>query len=207
MLEFPSYYVPTGDSEWSSKQATSITSFFDANLKPDYISYHLHVFWEAFNGSSISEFEYYLRMGDFFWNNATSRLSFVAYKQAKKLGDLPDMAQERLAAIKKSPFRDKLFVITGDFEIERSQALFEIRKCGGMTADSASNLMDVLLIGDQNWSADHGGIATSKVKKAEELQKKGRKVQILTEEDFKGMLRAVCGAYNAYDNNRGIHEG
>lgn len=84
-----------------------------------------------------------------------------------------------------------MFVITGDLSrMERAEALFEIRKRGGLTSDSPVNTMDFLVLGFQEWSEMNGGVASRKVQKAAELQKKGRNVKIISEEDFYSMLDA-----------------
>ena len=73
----------------------------------------------------------------------------------------------------------------------RAEALFEIRKRGGLTSDSPVNTMNYLVLGSQEWSEMNGGIASRKVQKAAELQKKGKPVQIISEEEFYSMLDAT----------------
>lgn len=123
---------------------------------------------------------------------APGAVLFAAYKRAKKLAALPDGVAARLQALQKSPLRNKMFVITGDLSrMERAEALFEIRKRGGLTSDSPVNTMNYLVLGSQEWSEMNGGIASRKVQKAAELQKKGKPVQIISEEEFYSMLDAT----------------
>jgi NAD-dependent DNA ligase len=142
----------------------------------------------------LSESDFFLTLGDFFWGIGSGRCSAAAYKLAKKRSPLPEQAAARLNAIQKSPFRDKTFVITGDLcKMGRAEALFEVRKRGGLTSDNPVNTMDYLVLGFQEWSDMNGGVASRKVQKAAELQKKGRKVEIISEDDFYSMLGMMIG--------------
>ncbi len=143
----------------------------------------------SFQNSALSDFDFYCTLGNFFWDIGSGRCAVVAYKLAKRLSPLPDEIAARLKSIQETPFYEKMFVITGDLaRMERSEALLEIRKRGGLTSDNPVNTMDYLVLGSQEWSAMNGGIASRKVQKAAELQKKGRDIKIISEDDFYTML-------------------
>lgn len=103
--------------------------------------------------------------------------------------------ERRLASIQKSrtvqdnPFFGKMCVITGVLSrIERSEAFSEIMERGGRVSDTPVNSMDILILGYQEWSAMNGGIASRKVQKAVDLQKQGRDVKIISEDEFYSIL-------------------
>ncbi len=108
----------------------------------------------------------------------------------------------RLSAVQKSrvahkeaspnaynPFWGKMCVITGQLSrMERLEAFSEILERGGLVSDTPVNSMDILILGVQEWSALNNGIATRKVQKAADLQKQGRDVKIISEDEFYSML-------------------
>lgn len=89
----------------------------------------------------------------------------------------------------KNPFRNKMCVITGVLSrMERADALAEIRKRGGLTSDKPVDTMDLLIVGYEDWSERNGGIAPRKIQKAADLQKKGRRLKIISEDEFYALL-------------------
>lgn len=99
--------------------------------------------------------------------------------------------------MKSSPFYEKTFVITGVLsKMEREEALLEIRKYGGLTSDNPVSRMDYLVLGYQEWSELNGGVASRKVTKAMELQKKGKDVKIISEDELYSMLENASGQEN-----------
>lgn len=174
------------------KPANTFSSMFNANSSDGQLEIEIAALANAFSETVLSESDVFLTLGDFFWSIGSGRCAFAAYKRAKKLAPLPDGVTARLQALQKSPLRNKMFVITGDLSrMERAEALFEIRKRGGLTSDSPVNTMNYLVLGSQEWSEMNGGIASRKVQKAAELQKKGKPVQIISEEEFYSMLDAT----------------
>lgn len=169
--------------------ANHFSSMFNANSSEGQLSIEMSALADSFQALGLSKSDILLTLGDFFWSIGSGRCAFVAYKDAKRITTLPETATARLQALRKSPFRDKMFVITGELSrMERTEALFEIRKRGGLTSDNPVNKMDYLVLGYAEWSELHGGIPSRKVKKALELQQKGKNVQTLSEEDFYAML-------------------
>ena len=139
--------------------------------------------------SFLSDSDFYRALGNFFYDTGSGRCAVVAYSLSSQFAPLTEQAAMRLNAIQETPFYNKMFVITGDLSrMERSEALLEIRKRGGLTSDSPVNTMDYLILGVQEWSAMNGGVASRKVQKAAELQKKGRNIKIISEDDFYTML-------------------
>lgn len=187
MFHEVSYWQEVGPG--MDKPASVFPSMFDANSSDGELDLEISALATAFRALNLSESDIFLTLGDFFWSVGSGRCAFVAYKHAKRAGDLPECAAARLKAIQKSPFHNKMFVITGNlFRMERAEALFEIRKRGGLTSDNPVNTMDFLVLGAQEWSEMNGGVASRKVQKAAELQKKGRNIQIISEDDFYSML-------------------
>lgn len=170
------------------KPANTFSSMFNTNSGHGQLECEMTALAGSFR-AVIPEFDFYVTLGNFFWSIGAGRCVVAAYKLAKRFGALPDYAAARLNAIQKSPFRDKTVVITGDlFRMERPEALFEVRKRGGLTSDNPVNTMDILVLGSQEWSEMNGGVASRKVQKAVDLQKKGRKIAIISEDDFYSML-------------------
>ena len=189
MFNEVSYWQEVGPEMY--KPARTFASMFGVNSSSGELTSEISVFAEAFHSSGLSESDVFLTLGGFFWGIGSGRCAFAAYKLAKRAGSLPDTAAAPLNALQKSAFRHKMFVITRDLSrMERAEALFEIRKRGGLTSDSPVNTMDFLVLGFQEWSEMNGGVASRKVQKAAELQKKGRNVKIISEEDFYSMLDA-----------------
>lgn len=88
-----------------------------------------------------------------------------------------------------NPFHGMVCVITGVLSrMDRSEAFSEIRKRGGDARDTPVSSMDILILGYQEWSALNGGIASRKVQKAVDLQKSGKEVKIISEDDFYSIL-------------------
>ena len=88
-----------------------------------------------------------------------------------------------------SPFLGKMCVITGTLDgTERSEAFDDIIRLGGRVSDNPVNTMDILIMGYPEWSAMNDGVITRKVKKALDLQKKGRDIKILSESEFYSIL-------------------
>lgn len=81
------------------------------------------------------------------------------------------------------------FVITGVLaKMERREAFVEILLRGGSISDNPVNTMDYLVLGYQEWSELNGGVASRKVQKAVDLQKSGKNVHIISEDEFYSML-------------------
>ena len=91
-----------------------------------------------------------------------------------------------------NPFYKRKFVITGELErYSRSEALKLIKKLGGEASNKPVNTMDCLIMGRQIWSELNQGIASHKAQKAVELQREGKEVQIINEDDFYTMLNPL----------------
>lgn len=167
----------------------TFTHLFDVNDTDGRISSNLTLLYTAFQDSPLPEYDFYLLMGDFFWNCGATRCAVEAYKGAKRISPLPDLTVARLSAVKKSLFHNKMCVVTGElWKMERAEALFEIRKRGGLTSDNPVNSMNYLILGNQEWSALNGGVASRKVQKAVELQDKGKDIKIISEDEFYSIL-------------------
>ena len=187
MFNEVSYWKEVGPEMY--KPAPTFASMFNANSSDGQLDLEVAALADSFHALNLSDLDIFLTLGNFFWGIGSGRCALAAYKRAKRAGDLPEQAAARLNAIQKSPFRNKMFVITGDLSrMERAEALFEIRKRWGLTADSPVNTMDFLILGVQEWSDMNGGVASRKVQKAAELQKKGRNVKIISEDNFYSML-------------------
>lgn len=182
-------YWKNGQVPGTVEPIFTFSSLFNPNSSYDQLKQEISALAGSFRGSSLSESEVYLILGNFFWSVGAGRCAVSAYKLAESVSPLPDESAARLKAIQKTPFCNEMFVITGELSrMERAEALFEIRKRGGLTSDNPVNTMDFLVLGSQEWSALNGGVASRKVQKAVELQKKGRNIQIISEEDFYTML-------------------
>lgn len=103
--------------------------------------------------------------------------------------------EQRLASVQKlhtarnNPFLGKMCVITGVLSrMERSEAFSEIMERGGRVSDTPVNSMEILILGAQEWSDTHGGAASRKVQKAVDLQKQGKDVKIISEDEFYSLL-------------------
>lgn len=91
-----------------------------------------------------------------------------------------------------NPFWGNTFVITGALrEMERRTAFIEILLRGGRIADNPVNTMDYLVLGQQEWSEMHNGVASRKIQKAVQLQEEGRDVKIISEDEFYEMLSVL----------------
>lgn len=98
-------------------------------------------------------------------------------------------AAETIRCSLEDPFRDKTFVITGVLKnMERKKALEAVIARGGKAADTPVSRMDCLVVGHQKWSERNEGIASRKIQKAIELQEQGKKVKIISEDEFFDML-------------------
>ena len=104
--------------------------------------------------------------------------------------------ERRLAEIQGSngshtgnPFHGRVCVITGNLSrMERSDAAYEIEMRGGDYREKAVNSMDILILGYPEWSEKNGGLASGKIQKASELQKMGKDIKIISEDDFYSIL-------------------
>ena len=86
---------------------------------------------------------------------------------------------------KGNPFDGKMCVITGDLERYSRQEAFDlIRMLGGKTSDNPVDSMKFLILGRAVWSEMNNGIAPRKVQKAIQLREKGKKIEIISEDDF-----------------------
>lgn len=91
-----------------------------------------------------------------------------------------------------NPFWGKMCVITGVLSrMSRSDAFTEICNRSGRVSDTPVNSMDILILGYQEWSALNGGIASRKVQKAVDLQKSGKNIKIISEDEFYSMLEKI----------------
>lgn len=172
------------------KPARTFATMFNANSGDGQLEVEMTALAEPFHEKGLSDSDIFLTLGGFFWGIGSGRCAYTAYKLAKRAAPLPDSAAARMNAIRKSPFYGKMFVITGDLsQMERAEALFEIRKRGGFTSDNPVNTMDFLILGSQEWSEMNGGVASRKVQKAAELAKKGKDIKIISEDDFYSMLK------------------
>ena len=83
------------------------------------------------------------------------------------------------------PLQDRLCVITGDLSrYSRAEAYAIIRKLGGSTSDNPVSSMSYLVLGRAVWSELNHGLAPRKVQKALDLQKSGKDIRIISEDDF-----------------------
>jgi len=107
-------------------------------------------------------------------------------KTKKSLIDrLLKQVKVRAAKVKKAKgaLAGKSFLFTGAMlAMERKEAQRLVEEKGGEAAQSVTNDLDYLVVGD-------GGGAGSKLQKAEKLQKKGGKVKIVGEKDFLKMIK------------------
>lgn len=89
-----------------------------------------------------------------------------------------------------SMIEGKLFCLTGEFEYgERKEVEALIEASGGVCRSSVTGKTDFLIIGayeSENWSCGNYG---TKIKKALELQEKGKNIQIIKEKDFFKILQ------------------
>ena len=107
----------------------------------------------------------------------------------KTYSNLTDMKKLIMA----SSIYDKKYVITGALlGMERETALNLISLFGGKISDNPVNDMDVLVVGYCEWSELNNGRPTRKILKAQELQKKGKKVQIISDEKFLNQLSSLA---------------
>ena len=91
------------------------------------------------------------------------------------------MANSKMA----NPFKRKVCVITGDLERYSRQEAFDIiHMLEGKTSDNPVDSMNFLILGRAIWSEMNNGIAPRKVQKAIQLREKGKKIEIISEDDF-----------------------
>lgn len=80
---------------------------------------------------------------------------------------------------------DKAFVLTGDFDYgERSAVQEFIESHGGICKAAVSSKVDYVIVGNLGSPSWGFGDYGSKVKKAKELQEKGKSIMIISETDF-----------------------
>ncbi len=112
---------------------------------------------------------------------------YPAEESSRRISNL----QTLLASPSHNIFVDMMCVITGDLSVPRSSALFDIQRCGGKVSDTPVNTMDILIIGNQSWSEKNNGVASRKIQKAFELQKSGKDIMILQEDEYNMMMRSA----------------
>jgi BRCT domain type II-containing protein len=88
-------------------------------------------------------------------------------------------------------FWNKCFVITGTLKMERQEAFEIIQSFGGNVVDFPVSRMDILIVGYQEWSELNEGRPSKKIVKAAELQKRGKKVKVISAEEFYSMIYSV----------------
>lgn len=166
---------------------------FDEKCGKKQLSAEISALAMAFDGVENSA-SIYGRLGAFFYSNGLPSCAVIAYSEAVKRGNTSSDIVDLLQKVKNSPFYEKTFVITGTLsKMGRAEALFEIRRYGGFTSNNPVSTMDYLVLGYQEWSEMNGGVASRKVNKAVELQKKGKDVKIISEDDFYSMLKTASG--------------
>lgn len=88
-----------------------------------------------------------------------------------------------------SPFYQKLCIITGTLsKMTRESALQEIVNRGGLIGNSVTKKTDYLIVARDGLCSSIEGNKSTKQKKAEELNAKGCKIKILSEDDFYKLL-------------------
>lgn len=90
------------------------------------------------------------------------------------------------------PLFGQLCVFTGTLEkLTRAEAMQVVVNCGGLVGDGVTAKTNYLILGNSNYYSErHGGVKSSKLKKAESLQLKGKDITILPESAFYDMLEA-----------------
>ena len=169
---------------------------FDEKCNKKILSAEIFNLARAFEGTEESA-SIYGRLGRFFQENDLPTCAVIAFSEAVKRGNTSSEIKAFLKKVKSSPFYEKTFVITGVLsKMEREEALLEIRKYGGLTSDNPVSRMDYLVLGYQEWSELNGGVASRKVTKAMELQKKGKDVKIISADELYAMLENASGQEN-----------
>lgn len=126
--------------------------------------------------------------------------AFIVFKQALEERPNSSYAENCLRTLSEtrnriinSPIFGKKYVITGALlGMERATALTLIRFFGGKISDSPVNDMDVLVVGYCEWSELNNGKPTRKILKAQELQQRGRNIQIISDEEFINELSSIA---------------
>ena len=156
--------------------------------KKDFDPVELGRFLEEMNENNISAME---GVALYCYKNKDYESAELCFKEACHFSTndniqlMLDKLEKRKHIIKKGPFYKKCFVITGALEsFTREDALKTIYSYGGKIADTPVNSMNYLIVGYQEWSEYNNGLASRKIVKADELQKKGKNVKIISEEDF-----------------------
>jgi hypothetical protein len=73
--------------------------------------------------------------------------------------------------------------------MERSRAFAELCKCGAVVSNNATKKdVDILILGRQEWSEQHDGIASQKIQNAVGLQESGHNVEMMSEDQFYSAL-------------------
>jgi hypothetical protein len=99
-----------------------------------------------------------------------------------------------------SGFEGKSFLFTGKLRsLTRSEAQAKVEKIGGVTAKSVTKSLDYLVIGDEGSPLYAEGKKGSKQLKAEELQKSGSELQIISETDWLRMISEGSAARAGVD--------
>ncbi len=87
------------------------------------------------------------------------------------------------------PFYKKEFVFTGKLDsMARKEAMQKVVDIGGFCGNSVTQKSNYLVIGIQDFNRLKDGIKSSKMKRAEQLAKKGQGIEIITEQEFLQML-------------------
>lgn len=126
--------------------------------------------------------------------------AYIALQEALKENPESDYAKEMFFSLDEmrkkilaSPIYEKKYVITGAlFGMERNTALELIAFFGGKVSDNPVNDMDVLVVGYSEWSELNNGKPTRKILKAQELQRKGRNIEIISDEHFLKRLSSIA---------------
>ena len=83
------------------------------------------------------------------------------------------------------PFRGKCFVFTGAMQgVRRKDAMLSVQQRGGYCQNSVTQDTDVLVVGEKAYADLSSGKATTKVRKALQLQQAGIPLKIISESDF-----------------------
>lgn len=87
------------------------------------------------------------------------------------------------------PFYEKNIVLTGDLEtLTRASAMQKIADVGGIVKSNVSSKTDFLVVGKQDLSVVDSSGMSSKEKKAHDLIKNGKSIQLLNEKEFLELL-------------------
>lgn len=154
---------------------------------------------EMYQNSGLSVLE---GLGHYFLNKSNYADAYVALAEAESKQE--SVSEQTEAALKEldmlrqnildSPVYGKRYVLTGELYngIPRKAALDLISTLGGKVSDNPVNDMDVLVVGHSEWSDLNDGRPTRKIMKAQELQKKGREIEIISDREFIKRMSEIC---------------